>query len=95
MSVPMAGVVRSLLLSLCKSVFHLCSECVIRRRVQSHQFSRFAVIPSCLALYTAKDDVIELTEQNFKTRVINSDEVWIVEFYAPWYCFHFLHNPNQ
>ncbi|VDK52559.1 unnamed protein product [Cylicostephanus goldi] len=36
-----------------------------------------SVLPACLALYTTKDDVIELTSSNFQNRVINSDEVWI------------------
>ncbi|VDM75010.1 unnamed protein product [Strongylus vulgaris] len=44
-------------------------------------------VPACLALYTSKDDVVELTSTNFQNRVINSDEIWIVEFYAPW-CGH-------
>ncbi|CAJ0583598.1 unnamed protein product, partial [Mesorhabditis spiculigera] len=46
-----------------------------------------AVIGTTLALYSKKDDVVELTEQNFKNLVINSDDIWIVEFYAPW-CGH-------
>ncbi|GMT05170.1 hypothetical protein PENTCL1PPCAC_27344, partial [Pristionchus entomophagus] len=39
------------------------------------------------AMYTKKDDVVELTASNFQSQVINSDEIWIVEFYAPW-CGH-------
>jgi hypothetical protein len=31
------------------------------------------------------DNVIELTETEFKKSVLKGDEVWIVEFYAPWY----------
>ena len=38
-------------------------------------------------LYTSNDDVIELTASNFQREVINSDELWLVEFYAPW-CGH-------
>ncbi|XP_071505996.1 protein disulfide-isomerase A6 homolog [Diadema antillarum] len=38
-------------------------------------------------LSSPSDDVIELTASNFKTEVINSDDVWMVEFYAPW-CGH-------
>lgn len=41
----------------------------------------------CAALYDGSSDVIELTEINFKNRVLNGDEIWIVEFYAPW-CGH-------
>ncbi|XP_063831856.1 protein disulfide-isomerase A6 homolog [Ostrinia nubilalis] len=40
-----------------------------------------------LALYDSSSDVIELTPNNFDKLVLNSDEVWIVEFYAPW-CGH-------
>ncbi|XP_022694430.1 protein disulfide-isomerase A6 homolog [Varroa jacobsoni] len=39
------------------------------------------------ALYDSRDDVVELTDSNFRNRVQNSDEVWIVEFFAPW-CGH-------
>ncbi|XP_066268412.1 protein disulfide-isomerase A6-like [Branchiostoma lanceolatum] len=38
-------------------------------------------------VYDKSDDVIELTAGNFNNLVINSDEVWLVEFYAPW-CGH-------
>ncbi|XP_037959684.1 protein disulfide-isomerase A6 homolog [Teleopsis dalmanni] len=33
------------------------------------------------------DDVIELTEDNFDKLVLQSDDVWLVEFFAPW-CGH-------
>ncbi|XP_045584983.1 protein disulfide-isomerase A6 homolog [Procambarus clarkii] len=39
------------------------------------------------ALYSPSSGVIDLTPSNFQQEVINSDEVWIVEFYAPW-CGH-------
>uniref|UniRef100_A0A0N5AGI5 Protein disulfide-isomerase A6 homolog n=1 Tax=Syphacia muris TaxID=451379 RepID=A0A0N5AGI5_9BILA len=38
-------------------------------------------------LYDSSDDVIELTSSNFQNRVVGGDEVWIVEFFAPW-CGH-------
>jgi len=38
------------------------------------------------ALYSSSDDVIELTSSNFDT-VLNSNDLWIIEFYAPW-CGH-------
>lgn len=42
---------------------------------------------SIQALFDASDDVVELTAGNFQHKVINGDEVWLVEFYAPW-CGH-------
>ncbi|XP_013413636.1 protein disulfide-isomerase A6 homolog isoform X2 [Lingula anatina] len=39
------------------------------------------------ALYSSSDDVIELTAANFNQKVIQSDQLWLVEFYAPW-CGH-------
>ena len=30
------------------------------------------------------DDVVTLTDSNFEEKVINSDEPWLVEFFAPW-----------
>ncbi|CAG9796931.1 unnamed protein product [Diatraea saccharalis] len=38
-------------------------------------------------LYDSSSDVVELTPSNFDKLVINSDEVWIIEFFAPW-CGH-------
>ncbi|XP_053315102.1 protein disulfide-isomerase A6 [Spea bombifrons] len=35
----------------------------------------------------SKKDVIELTDDNFNREVLNSDDVWLVEFFAPW-CGH-------
>lgn len=32
-------------------------------------------------------DVIELTDSNFESTVLKSDDIWLVEFYAPW-CGH-------
>lgn len=39
------------------------------------------------ALYSSSSGVIDLTSSNFQREVINSDAVWIVEFFAPW-CGH-------
>jgi len=39
------------------------------------------------ALYSPSDDVVTLTPANFKEKVLKGDEIWIVEFYAPW-CGH-------
>lgn len=42
------------------------------------------------ALYPSSSNVIDLTPNNFNNKVINSDEIWIVEFFAPW-CGHCQH----
>ncbi|XP_072946960.1 protein disulfide-isomerase A6 homolog [Epargyreus clarus] len=39
------------------------------------------------ALYDSSSDVVQLSPSNFERLVTNGDEVWIVEFYAPW-CGH-------
>lgn len=44
-------------------------------------------ISTCQALYPAGSNVVELTSSNFDKLVINGDEIWIVEFFAPW-CGH-------
>ncbi|XP_066540867.1 protein disulfide-isomerase A6-like [Hoplias malabaricus] len=51
-----------------------------------------AVLVSALILavhgfYTASDDVVELNPSNFNTQVLQSDSLWLIEFYAPW-CGH-------
>ncbi|XP_056420166.1 protein disulfide-isomerase A6 [Hyla sarda] len=38
-------------------------------------------------MYSAGDDVVTLTASNFQREVIQSDSLWLVEFYAPW-CGH-------
>ncbi|KAK2143891.1 hypothetical protein LSH36_804g00025 [Paralvinella palmiformis] len=35
----------------------------------------------------SSDDVIELNDQNFEKMVLQSDDMWLVEFFAPW-CGH-------
>ncbi|XP_029965748.1 protein disulfide-isomerase A6 [Salarias fasciatus] len=46
-----------------------------------------SLLLSAQALYSSSDDVVELTPSNFNKEVIQSDSVWLVEFYAPW-CGH-------
>lgn len=46
-----------------------------------------SLVLSVRALYSAGDDVVELTPSNFNREVIQSDGLWLVEFYAPW-CGH-------
>ncbi|CAG9855345.1 unnamed protein product [Phyllotreta striolata] len=41
----------------------------------------------CVALYPSSGNVVELTPNNFDKLVIKSDEIWVVEFFAPW-CGH-------
>ena len=40
-----------------------------------------------MAMYPSSSDVVELTSANFDRLVMQSDNIWIVEFYAPW-CGH-------
>ena len=42
------------------------------------------LLATACALYSPSDDVIELTPSNFDRLVKQGDEVWMVEFYAPW-----------
>ncbi|XP_041109487.1 protein disulfide-isomerase A6-like [Polyodon spathula] len=37
--------------------------------------------------YSSSDDVVELTPANFNREVLQSDSLWLIEFYAPW-CGH-------
>ncbi len=30
------------------------------------------------------NEVVELTDNNFESTVLSSDDIWLVEFYAPW-----------
>lgn len=45
------------------------------------------IINTCQALYDSSSPVIKLTKENFKKKVLDSNELWFVEFYAPW-CGH-------
>ncbi|KAK7940144.1 hypothetical protein WMY93_003470 [Mugilogobius chulae] len=45
------------------------------------------LVLSAQALYSSNDDVVELTPSNFNKEVLQSDGLWLVEFYAPW-CGH-------
>jgi len=45
------------------------------------------LLASSQAFYSATSKVVKLTASNFKDLVINSKDVWFVEFYAPW-CGH-------
>ncbi|XP_076261162.1 protein disulfide-isomerase A6 homolog CaBP1 [Rhynchophorus ferrugineus] len=45
------------------------------------------LLPHSWALYSPRGNVIELTPTNFDNLVVRGDEVWVVEFFAPW-CGH-------
>jgi protein disulfide-isomerase A6 len=45
-----------------------------------------SALATAAALYSSKSAVVQLTEASFKD-ILKSDEVWLVEFYAPW-CGH-------
>merc|ERR1711937_435701 len=49
--------------------------------------SALLFLPSILAFYGSSDKVVNLTPSNFNEKVTNSDELWLIEFYAPW-CGH-------
>ena len=53
--------------------------------VFSHVF--FLTLSLTSALYSSSSPVIKLTQENFEREVLKSDDLWIVEFFAPW-CGH-------
>ncbi|XP_034941908.1 protein disulfide-isomerase A6 homolog [Chelonus insularis] len=50
-------------------------------------FGLVCLIVSANCLYSSTSNVVDLTPENFDKLVINSDHIWVVEFYAPW-CGH-------
>lgn len=42
----------------------------------------------------SKGDVVELTDSNFEKLVLESDDVWLVEFFAPWCKFLQIFSAN-
>ncbi|XP_049613261.1 protein disulfide-isomerase A6 isoform X2 [Syngnathus scovelli] len=50
-------------------------------------FLGFSLLVSVQAFYSPSDDVVELNPSNFNREVIQSDNLWLIEFYAPW-CGH-------
>lgn len=47
----------------------------------------FIALSSVSAFYENDSKVFTLTADNFESTVLESDELWLVEFYAPW-CGH-------
>lgn len=45
------------------------------------------VANTCSGLYSGSSPVVKLTKDNFKKLVLDSDELWFIEFFAPW-CGH-------
>ena len=50
-------------------------------------FIYLTIISLVTSMYLPSDAVVELTTANFKEKVMESNELWLVEFYAPW-CGH-------
>ena len=50
-------------------------------------FIYLTIISLVSSMYLPSDAVVELTTGNFKEKVMESSELWLVEFYAPW-CGH-------
>ena len=64
-------------------------EYQVSLRLLTFFFLFSGVLLSCFvtlgrALYGPHTDVVELTGNNFVSMVMDSDSVWLVEFYAPW-----------
>jgi len=47
----------------------------------------FALFTSVNGFYSSSDDVVQLDPSNFDRLVVQSSDLWIIEFYAPW-CGH-------
>jgi protein disulfide-isomerase A6 len=55
---------------------------------KSTAFLIFGILANtCLGFYDSKSPVVKLDSKNFKKLVLDSDELWLIEFYAPW-CGH-------
>lgn len=46
-----------------------------------------SILGTAFGLYGSNSKVVKLDKNNFKNLVLNSKEIWLVEFFAPW-CGH-------
>ena len=60
---------------------HVCEFCI------KHHRERHIPYTKKLAAYEDEGDVIELNDDNFDEIVYGSNQIWFIEFYAPW-CYH-------
>lgn len=53
------------------------------------KFSLFLItlVTPIFTLYSSNSTVVQLTPETFKSMVLDSNELWMIEFYAPW-CGH-------
>lgn len=40
----------------------------------------------------SSDDVVKLTDANFEELVVKSNDMWLVEFFAPWYVSYYTNS---
>ena len=43
-----------------------------------------AALAAANGFYSSSDDVVTLDPSNFDRLVVQSSDIWLVEFYAPW-----------
>ncbi|XP_069107167.1 protein disulfide-isomerase A6 homolog isoform X2 [Argopecten irradians] len=55
--------------------------------MQVFALAMVGLLSTATAMYSSGDGVVQLTPANFDKEVMNSDELWVIEFYAPW-CGH-------
>jgi hypothetical protein len=48
------------------------------------------LVSQIFSLFDSNSKVVKLTKENFDSLVLKSNELWLVEFYAPWYNFIIL-----